>query len=66
MPDAAGTGTIVYFDTDNIDQSIKDVRAGGGTADAKTPIPHIGWFTRCKDTEGNAFSLFQGDESATA
>ena len=24
----------------------------------------VGWFARCKDTEGNAFSLFQSDESA--
>ena len=27
------------------------------------PIPQTGWFARCKDTEGNAFSLFQADES---
>jgi predicted enzyme related to lactoylglutathione lyase len=23
-----------------------------------------GWFTACRDTEGNAFSLWQGDRSA--
>ena len=27
------------------------------------PIPHVGWFARCTDTEGNEFSLFQSDES---
>ena len=32
---------------------------GGGTAGDKMPIPHVGWFTHCKDTEGNDFSLFQ-------
>lgn len=63
MAEAAGTGTIVYFDTDDIDASIAKVRDGGGSADDKSPIPHVGWFTRCKDTEGNSFSLFQGDES---
>ena len=62
MPEAAGTGTIVYFDTDDIDASIAKVREGGGSADEKQPIPHVGWFTRCKDTEGNSFSLFQSDE----
>ena len=29
----------------------------------KSPIPHVGWFAHCTDTEGNAFSLFQSDES---
>jgi predicted enzyme related to lactoylglutathione lyase len=27
------------------------------------PIPQIGCFTHCTDTEGIAFSLFQSDES---
>ncbi len=35
----------------------------GGEAGNKQPIPHVGWFARCKDTEGNPFSLFQSDES---
>jgi len=61
--DNAGTGVIVYFDTDDIDASIAAVREHGGTADDKQPIPAVGWFTSCKDTEGNSFSLFQSDES---
>ena len=56
-------GTIVYFDTDDIDASIAKVRVGGGTSGDKQPIPHVGWFTHCTDTEGNNFSLFQSDES---
>jgi predicted enzyme related to lactoylglutathione lyase len=60
------TGTIVYFDTDDIDASISRVRELGGSADDKQPIPNVGWFTHCKDTEGNAFSLFQSDESTGA
>jgi predicted enzyme related to lactoylglutathione lyase len=54
----------VYFDTDDIDASIAKVRGGGGEAEDKQPIPGVGWFSGCKDTEGNAFSLFQSDESA--
>jgi predicted enzyme related to lactoylglutathione lyase len=60
----AGKGVVVYFDTDDIDGAIAKVREGGGSADDKMPIPQIGWSTNCTDTEGNAFSLFQYDESA--
>ena len=59
-----GTGPIVYFDTEDIDASIASTRSLGGEADDKLPVPGHGWFARCKDTEGNAFSLFQGDASA--
>jgi uncharacterized protein len=62
--DEAGKGLIVYFDTDDIDASIAKIRELGGEADDKQPIPGVGWFTACTDTEGNAFSLFQSDESA--
>jgi predicted enzyme related to lactoylglutathione lyase len=58
-------GPIVYFETDDIDKSIAKARELGGQADDKQPIPHVGWFARCVDTEGNAFSLFQSDESVT-
>jgi predicted enzyme related to lactoylglutathione lyase len=56
---------IVYFDTDDIEASIAKVRELGGTSDGKHPIPQVGWFAHCKDTEGIAFSLFQRDESVT-
>ena len=65
MPADKTGSLIIYFDTDDIDASISRVRELGGSADDKQPIPTIGWFTHCKDTEGNAFSLFQSDESAT-
>jgi hypothetical protein len=55
---------IVYFDTGDIDASIAKVRELGGTADDKQPVPSTGWFSACKDTEGNAFHLWQGDENA--
>jgi uncharacterized protein len=62
--DPGQKGPIVYFDTDDIDASIAKVRGNGGQSDEKQPIPHIGWFARCTDTEGNTFSLYQRDESA--
>ena len=54
----------VYFDSDDIDASVTKAREAGGEADDKAPIPGIGWFSHCKDTEGNIFGIFQADESA--
>ncbi len=57
------SGTTVYFGSDDIDADLAKVRELGGDADEKQPIPTVGWFARCKDSEGNEFSLFQSDES---
>jgi uncharacterized protein len=54
----------VYFDTADIDATIAKVRELGGEAEDKMPVQGYGWFAACRDTEGNAFSLWQGDESA--
>jgi uncharacterized protein len=62
--DNPGGGPIVYFDTDDIEESIAKVRALGGSADDKQPVPTHGWFAACKDTEGNTFNLWQGDANA--
>jgi len=50
----------------SLDEGLYALRVGelGGTADDKQPVPTHGWFAGCKDTEGNAFSLWQGDENA--
>ena len=64
LPSDGPFGMTVYFDTDDIDASTAKVREHGGQAEDKMPIPHIGWFTHCKDTEGNDFSLYQNDENA--
>ncbi len=58
-------GPVVYFDTEDIDTSLRKVRDAGGKADKKQPIPGQGWFAGCTDTEGNKFSLFQNDPSVT-
>jgi predicted enzyme related to lactoylglutathione lyase len=56
-------GPVVYMPTENIDATLKQIADAGGEAGEKMPIPTIGWFSRCKDTEGNSFSLFQSDET---
>ncbi len=56
----------VYFDTDDIEASIGKVRDRGGDAGEKQPIPRVGWWADCKDTEGNSFGLFESDESVSA
>lgn len=63
MPGEPGNLTV-YLDTDDIDASIAKVREHGGEAAGKQPVPTHGWFAACKDTEGNNFSLWQGDSSA--
>ena len=57
-------GPVIYYGSEDIDADIAKVRELGGEAEDKQSIPGIGWFTRCKDTEGNPFSLYQRDESA--
>jgi predicted enzyme related to lactoylglutathione lyase len=54
----------VYFDVDDIDASLAKVRELGGTTEDKAPVPGMGWFAACTDTEGNHFSLWQGDSNA--
>lgn len=27
----------------------------------KTPVPGIGWFATCQDTEGNVFGIMESD-----
>jgi uncharacterized protein len=56
-------GPVVYFGSEDIEADLAKVRELGGEAEDKEPIPHVGWFARCKDSEGNPFSIFQSDES---
>jgi uncharacterized protein len=45
---------------DDIDKSAQDVKAAGGQVlGDKMDIPNIGLFIRCKDTEGNFFTMLQ-------
>jgi uncharacterized protein len=45
---------------DDIDQAMQNVRsAGGEVLGDKVDIPSIGMYVRCRDTEGNIFTMLQ-------
>lgn len=45
---------------ENIDEAMKKVKsAGGQVMGEKMDIPTVGTYVKCKDTEGNNFSLLQ-------
>jgi uncharacterized protein len=53
-----------YFDTPDIEASMATVRELGGETADKMAVPTHGWHAACKDSEGNAFSLWQADTNA--
>jgi uncharacterized protein len=57
-------GPRVYFDVDDINSATSRVKDLGGEANDALPVPSMGWFSVCKDTEGNEFGLWQNDENA--
>jgi len=62
----ADKGPVIYFDTDDIDASIRKVRELGGKAEDKQAIEGQGWFAACSDPFGNTWSLFKNDPSVKA
>ena len=59
-------GTRAYFDVEDIKAGAARVKELGGEADEPQPVPGMGWFVTCKDTQGNEFGLWQNDPSAPA
>jgi predicted enzyme related to lactoylglutathione lyase len=59
-------GLRVYFDVDDINAGVARVKELGGEASDAAPVPSMGWFSVCKDDQGNEFGLWQSDESAPA
>ena len=57
-------GARVYFDVDDINAANSRVGELGGSAGEAMPVPTMGWFSICKDTEGNEFGLWQNDPNA--
>jgi uncharacterized protein len=55
----------VYFDVDDINAGVARVGELGGKANDPMPVPSMGWFATCTDTEGNPFGLWQTDPSAS-
>jgi predicted enzyme related to lactoylglutathione lyase len=49
----------------NVDEFSKKVASSGGkVVMPKSPIPGVGWFATCQDTEGNIFGIIQEDRNA--
>jgi predicted enzyme related to lactoylglutathione lyase len=63
--DAGARGTRAYFDVDDINAANARVRKLGGEAGDPMPVPGMGWFSLCTDTEGNDFGLWQTDPNAS-
>lgn len=57
-------GIRTYFDVDDINAGAARVKQLGGVAAEPRPVPSMGWFAICRDTEGNEFGLWQNDPSA--
>jgi uncharacterized protein len=64
--EAGRRGTRITFDMEDINAGIARVKELGGEATDRRPVPSMGWFSVCKDTEGNEFGLWQTDPSAPA
>ncbi len=62
MPSETTTNTI---DVDSVDEFLEKITAAGGKIIApKMPIPGVGFFAMCLDTEGNPFGLMEEDPDA--
>src|SRR5437879_10124836 len=62
---ADDSGTSITMSVDSIDDALDTVKgAGGKVLQGKTPIPGMGWFATCEDTEGNRIGLFTNDPKA--
>ncbi len=59
---AATANTISVQSVDEFSQKIAE--AGGKVLMPKTPIPGVGYFAYCNDSEGNLIGIMQPDESA--
>ncbi len=59
-------GVVCYFDVEDLEAALGRVDELGGSVRDKGPVPGVGWYAHCVDTEGNLFGLFQSDESAPA
>jgi predicted enzyme related to lactoylglutathione lyase len=63
--EAGQSGLTVYFDADDVAATSARIEELGGTVVMpKTPVPSMGYFAICKDTEGNSFGIWESDESA--
>lgn len=63
-PVSRTTNTIAV---DSVDLAVAQViKAGGKQILPRSPIPGIGYFAYCEDTEGNLFGVLESDPGAKA
>jgi predicted enzyme related to lactoylglutathione lyase len=61
-----GASTTLTMSVDSIEEAVARIEAAGGRlVTPKTPVPGVGYFANCLDTEGNQFGIFVNDERAT-
>jgi predicted enzyme related to lactoylglutathione lyase len=65
----SGSGDIMAYvctiGVDSVEKYSLKIEAGGGKILVpKGPIPGVGWFAQCQDTESNFFGILQNDPSA--
>jgi predicted enzyme related to lactoylglutathione lyase len=61
-PDHLPTG---YYGVESVADSLAQVeQLGGKVLVPRSPVPGMGWFANCQDTEGNVFGLWETDTSA--
>ena len=58
-------GYVCTVDVKDLDAMVaRAVAKGGQCLVPRKPIPKVGWFDYCKDTEGNIFGPIQNDKKA--
>lgn len=61
-----GAETTITMSVGSIEDSLATITgAGGSVVLGKTPVPGMGYFATCTDTEGNRFGIFTEDPTAT-
>ncbi len=60
-----GSSTTLTMEVASIEDAVTKILASGGkVVQGKAPVPGVGWFANCLDTEGNSFGVFVNDPSA--
>ena len=58
-------GITNYFDVKSVQEySAKVEQLGGKVISPKMPVPGMGYFAVCTDTENNGFGIFEADQTA--
>ncbi len=61
----AGQGILNYFLVENVDAYAERAKSLGAAVVAdKRAVPGLGWWAVLRDTEGNAFAIWQDDTAA--